>query len=237
MELGTIAAVVIGALGLVFGIPAAYFGWKRLIRNKDQQQEQKESSPEPHPKPRPKPNPTENYRLENLPTPHSSELIGRASEKRMLTFEWKNRDKRNILALIAEGGTGKSFLVSRWLAELKDKAPAPYAGAERIFTWSFYSQGSKGQITSSEGFFSDLLRSFGENPEGYDSLGRADKALELVCKETMILVLDGVKPLQNPPGHPDEGRFHDRTMGDFINRLARLPWPGLVIVTSRQSLS
>ena len=30
----------------------------------------------------------------------------------------------NILALIAEGGTGKSFLVSRWLAELKDKGQA-----------------------------------------------------------------------------------------------------------------
>jgi hypothetical protein len=70
--------------------------------------------------------------------------------------------------LIAEGGTGKSFLVSRWPAELKDKKPAPYAGAERIFTWSFYSQGSKGQITSSEGFFSDLLRSFGEKSEDSD---------------------------------------------------------------------
>ena len=169
--------------------------------------------------------------------PHSSELIGRSSEKELLTDEWNKRDSRNILALIAEGGTGKSFLVSRWLAELKDKTPAPYAGARRIFAWSFYSQGSKGQVTSSEGFFSDLLRSFGENPEPYDSLGRADKALELVCKETMILVLDGVEPLQNPPGHTDAGRFHDRTMGDFVNRLAGQPWPGLVIVTSRQRLA
>ena len=154
----------------------------------------------------------------------------------MLTREWKKRAKRSVLALIAEGGTGKSFLVSRWLAELKDKKPAPYAGAERIFTWSFYSQGSKGQITSSEGFFSDLLRSFGEKSEDYDSLSRADKALELVSKETMILVLDGVEPLQNLPGHTDAGRFHDRTMGDFINRLAGQPWPSLVIVTSRQRL-
>jgi hypothetical protein len=104
--------------------------------------------------------------------------------------------------LIAEGGTGKSFLMSRWPAELKDKKPAPYAGAERIFTWSFYSQGSKGQITSSEGFFSDLLRSFGEKSEDYDWLSRADKALELVSKETMILVLDGAEPLQNPPATP-----------------------------------
>jgi len=128
--------------------------------------------------------------------------------------------------LIAEGGTGKSFLMSRWPAELKDKKPAPYAGAERIFTWSFYSQGSKGQITSSEGFFSDLLRSFGEKSEDYDSLGRADKALELVSKEIMILVLDGLEPLQNPPGHTDAGHFHDRTMGDFISRLAGQPLAG-----------
>jgi hypothetical protein len=139
--------------------------------------------------------------------------------------------------LIAEGGTGKSFLVSRWLAELKNKQPTPYAGAARIFTWSFYSQGSQGQVTSSEGFFSDLLRSFGEDPEPYDSLGRADRALELVCQAAMILVLDGVEPLQNPPGHTDEGRFHDRTIGDFVGRLAAQPWPGLVIVTSRQRVT
>lgn len=138
------------------------------------------------------PNPTQLINSNsNLPTPHSADLIGRTSEKALLTREWKNRGKRNILALIAEGGTGKSFLVSRWLAELKDKKPAPYAGAQRIFTWSFYSQGSKGQVTSSEGFFSDLLRSFGENPENYDSLGRADKALDLVGRQTMILVLLG----------------------------------------------
>ena len=108
------------------------------------------------------------FEIDRLPKPHSADLIGRSSEKALLTREWKNRAKRNILALIAEGGTGKSFLVSRWLAELKNKKPAPYAGALRIFTWSFYSQGSMGQITSSEGFFSDLLRSFGEDPESYD---------------------------------------------------------------------
>ena len=142
-----------------------------------------------------------------------------------------------VLALITEGGTGKSFLVSCWLAELMYAEPKSYAGAQRIFTWSFYSQGSKGQITSSEGFFSALLRSFGEDPEGYNSLGRADEALRLVRQQDMILVLDGVEPLQNPPGHNDAGRFHDRTMGDFLNRLAGQPWPGLVIVTSRQRLT
>ncbi len=177
------------------------------------------------------------FEIHRLPTPHSSKLIGRTEEKALLTEEWTNRENRNIVALIAEGGTGKSFLVSRWLAELKNEKPKPYAGAQRIFTWSFYSQGSKGQITSSEGFFSDLLRSFGENPESYDSHAKAEKALELVCQENMILVLDGVEPLQNPPGHTDAGRFHDRVIGDFVNRLASHPWNGLAIVTSRQRLA
>jgi hypothetical protein len=224
---------------VVIAIPAAVLAWKQLFPEKPSEQGPDDRAPEsPDPLPAvPKPNPTEKFQLDKLPIPHSLELIGRASEKALLTREWKNRENRNLLALVAEGGTGKSFLVSRWLAELKDKAPAPYGGAQRIFTWSFYSQGSKGQITSSEGFFSDLLRSFGENPETYDSLGKADKALELVCKETMILVLDGVEPLQNPPGHTDAGRFHDRIMGDFVNRLVGQPWPGLVIVTSRQPLA
>ena len=240
MDTGTIIAivgVVIAAITLLFGVPAAIRSWKKLFPKKRMEREQEESSPEPLPSPRPKPNPTAKYQLKNLPTPHSSDFIGRSAERALLTREWNKREVRNVVALIAEGGTGKSFLVSRWLAELKDKTSTPYAGAERIFTWSFYSQGSKGLVTSSEGFFSDLLRTFGENSEDYDSLGRADRALELVSKKTMILVLDGVEPLQNPPGHTDAGRFHDRTMGDFINRLAGQPWPGLVIVTSRQRMA
>lgn len=230
---------IIAVVALVIGIPAAILALRQVFQDKPNKQEPDDRLPDTPDSPpeEPKPNPTEKFQLDNLPIPHSSELIGRTAEKTLLTREWKNRGKRNLLALIAEGGTGKSFLVSRWLAELKDKAPRPYGGARRIFTWSFYSQGSKGQVTSSENFFSDLLRGFGEDPESYDSLGKADKALELVCKEPMILVLDGVEPLQVPPNRPDGGRFHDRAMGDFVNRLARQPWPGLIIVTSRQPLA
>ncbi len=233
---GIVVAIVGIVVAVVLGYPAAEREWKKWLAKRKGRllpEEREHVLPPPEPKLKQ----TDKFQLHNLPTPHSSKLIGRTSEKALLTREWDQRYNRNILALIAEGGTGKSFLVSRWLSELKDKKPVPYAGAERIFTWSFYSQGSKGQITSSEGFFSDLLRSFGENPASYDSLGQADKALELVCQETMILVLDGVEPLQNPPNHTDAGRFHDRTMGDFINRLARQPWPGLVVVTSRQPLA
>jgi len=235
----TIIGVVIAGLALLITIPSGLVDWKKLLSKEPSEPGPDPGPPEPRdvPPPKRKANPTEKFQLENLPTPHSAELIGRTAEKSLLTREWNNRGKRNVLALIAEGGTGKSFLVSRWLAELQGKEPAPYAGAEGVFTWSFYSQGSKGQVTSSEGFFSALLRSFGEDPEPYDSLGRADRALELVCNETMILVLDGVEPLQNPPGHPDAGRFHDRIIGEFANRLTAQPWPGLVIVASRQPLA
>ena len=251
---GAVAAVVgtaIAVLGFLLDIPSKFAAWKQLRSERRAEQTPStaektpsESSPDPGELPpaetesspayefRP-----EDFQLANLPTPHSLDLIGRESEKVLLTTEWTKRKNRNIVALIAEGGTGKSFLVSRWLAELKNEEPLPYAGARRIFTWSFYSQGSKGQITSSEGFFSDLLRCFGEDPDSYDSLAKADKALELVCKEQMILVLDGVEPLQNPPGHTDAGRFHDRVMGDFVNWLAGQHWPGLAIVTSRQRLA
>ena len=176
------------------------------------------------------------YDLSNLPTPHSDDLIGRDQELAMLTDEWANRATRNITALIAEGGTGKSFLVSTWLAQLKDRDPKPYAGARRIFTWSFYSQGSKGQVTSSEAFFTALLRAFDVDDSEMDSLTRADEALKCVCQHDMLLVLDGVEPLQNPPGHADAGRFYDTTLGDFIKRLAGQDWPGLVLITSRQRL-
>ncbi|MEM9139167.1 MAG: toll/interleukin-1 receptor domain-containing protein [Pseudomonadota bacterium] len=181
--------------------------------------------------------PSNRFILNNLPTPHSDDLIGRDEELALLTDEWALRTDRNILALIAEGGTGKSFLVSTWLARLRMADPRPYGGAQRIFTWSFYSQGSKGQVTSSEAFFLALLKSFDQPGDDLDTLGRADAAVRLVAEQEMILVLDGVEPLQNPTNHADAGRFYDTVLGEFLKRLAAQDWPGLVIVTSRQRLA
>lgn len=178
MDPVAIVGVLVAVVGVIVGKPSGLAALKQLRSRKlaeqapsTEKQVAADTSPdqsELHAQPKPKS--TDKYQLKNLPTPHSLDLIGRDAEKALLTKEWINRGNRNIVALIAEGGTGKSFLVSRWLAELWNEEPKPYAGAERIFTWSFYSQGSKGQITSSEGFFSDLLSSFGENPENYDSL-------------------------------------------------------------------
>jgi hypothetical protein len=135
-----IVGLVIGGLALLFGIPSNLVALKQLFSRKSSEQTPEQILPDSRDLPSAisKPNPTAKFQLENLPIPHSSHLIGRSSEKALLTREWKNRESRNILALIAEGGTGKSFLVSRWLAELKVKAPTPYAGAQRIFTWSCF---------------------------------------------------------------------------------------------------
>ncbi len=113
--------VVIAGLALLLGIPASFVALKQLISRKPTEQALVDASQDTRelPPAKPKSSPTEKFQLANLPTPHSAHLIGRESEKALLTSEWSKRKKRNIVALIAEGGTGKSFLVSRWLAELK----------------------------------------------------------------------------------------------------------------------
>ena len=176
------------------------------------------------------------YQDQRLPTPHSDQLFGRASELGFLDTQWASHKDRNIVALIAEGGTGKSFLVAKWLASLRTKEPRPYAGAARLFTWSFYSQGSRGQVTSPEEFFAKLLESFGQPSEGIASYEKMEQALEYTLAEPMVLVLDGVEPLQAPAGGMDAGRVTGNLLADFLDRLTGQDWPGLAIVTSRQKL-
>jgi hypothetical protein len=75
--------------------------------------------------------------LAKLPST-SPDLFGREKELEALDEAWSNPNI-NVVSLVAWGGVGKTALVNKWLSQMgKDN----YRGAERVFGWSFYSQGA-----------------------------------------------------------------------------------------------
>src|SRR3954470_1978991 len=85
-------------------------------------------------------------------------LFGRDAELAWLDRCWKKGV--HVASIVAWGGVGKSALVNRWLARMRDKG---WCGAERVYGWSFYSQGaSEERVTSADAFVDAALRWFGD---------------------------------------------------------------------------
>lgn len=128
----------------------------------------------------------------NLPTV-SPLLIGRDDRIDFLDKAWANPDT-NVLQIIAPGGTGKTALVDKWFRR--------YIGRATIFGWSFYSQGtSTKHATSSDPFFAKILSWFGiELPASASVYDRVDAVVERLRNEKVLLILDGIEPLQDHTG-------------------------------------
>jgi hypothetical protein len=177
-------------------------------------------------------------------------LIGRALELRRLTQAWKN-PTTSIVQIVAPGGVGKTQLVKKWRERLLDKdrsrrrqtldraAHEPNAGEfgypVRVFDWSFYSQGTQ-QQASADDFFDRALRWFGEaQPENVkDPWAKGERLAELVRQQRTLLILDGMEPLQHPPG-PMAGELTDPSIKALLQGLQR-DNPGLCIVTTREAV-
>jgi len=98
--------------------------------------------------------------LAKLPST-SPDLFGREKELKELDDAWANPNI-NIFTLVAWGGVGKSALVNKWLSQMgRDN----YRGAERVYGWSFYSQGAaEGRQVSADPFIVGLLTKLPHNP-------------------------------------------------------------------------
>jgi len=83
-----------------------------------------------------------------------------------------------------------------------------YRSAELVFGWSFYRHGTSGQSASSADEFLDAALSwFGDpDPRHGTAWEKGERLAKLVAHRRTLLVLDGLEPLQNPPG-PQEGRL------------------------------
>jgi serine/threonine protein kinase len=126
-----------------------------------------------------------------------SEVFGRDEDIAFLDRAWENQ-QINIVTIVAWAGVGKSTLVNH---SLRRMATNHYGSAEFIFGWSFYRHGSSGETLSANEFLDAALTWF-EDPD--PRLGTAwekgERLAKLVAHRRTLLILDGLEPLQNPPG-------------------------------------
>ena len=171
-------------------------------------------------------------RLPRLLTPH---LFGRDDELALLDKAWDG-PHTNIVTFVAWGGVGKSALVSHWLMRLEQEN---YRGAERVYAWSFYSQGTSDHAATAEYFINDALRWFGGDALA-DKLATAspwekgERLARLVRQKRTLLILDGLEPVQHPPG-PQEGRLKEQSLQALLQTLADQQ-PGLCVISTREAV-
>jgi NACHT domain len=177
-----------------------------------------------------------------LPGPHihttklrhsASKLIGRDKELAMLDAAWEN-PTTHVVVIRGKGGEGKTSLVAEWMAEMAAKN---WRGAETVFDWSFYSQGTKDQSSATSTFFLTAALEHFRDPDpgnGHDE-DRAARLARLIGERRGVLVLDGLEPLQYPPG-PMRGALKDKAMAALLQGLAGRN-AGLCIVTTREKVS
>ncbi|HEX7181797.1 MAG TPA: hypothetical protein VF756_08150 [Thermoanaerobaculia bacterium] len=166
-----------------------------------------------------------------IPGPH---FVGRETEIGRLDKAWED-PATHVLTLVVFGGVGKSALVARWLDRM---AAEGWRGAARVLDWSFYSQGMEDRVTSAEPFIDHALRFFGDpDPKAGSLDDRGARLAGLTRKERTLLVLDGIEPLQYPPGRPEiEGRLKDPGLAALLKGLAASN-PGLCVVTTRERIA
>jgi len=172
--------------------------------------------------------------LAHLPA-GAEHFLARKPELEALDRAWVDGDKTAVVELIAPGGTGKTALVKRWLDHLRTDG---WRGATAVYGWSFFSQGTGDDRQASEDLFlATAIAWLGVAIEA--SANPADKGRALaegLAAGRSLLILDGLEPLQYPPG-PMAGRLRAPGLEALLTQLAAAGQPGLCVVTSRQWLS
>jgi serine/threonine protein kinase len=157
-----------------------------------------------------------------------SDIFGREEDIAFLDDAWAKKDV-NVITIVAWAGVGKSTLVNHWLRRM---AADHYRSAELIFGWSFYRQGSGGETSSADEFLDAALGWFGDpDPRLGTAWEKGERLAKLVAHRRTLLVLDGLEPLQNPPG-PQEGRLRDPSLQALLRELAAFNM-GLCVITTR----
>ncbi len=177
------------------------------------------------------PLPPDNVSTAHLPIT-GEYLFGRQLELELLDGAWADVNT-NVLSLVAWGGVGKSALVNHWLANMvKDH----YRGAKQVYAWSFYSQGTRETTASADQFINASLRWFGDpQPDEGSPWDKGQRLAHLVRGQRTLLILDGLEPLQNPPG-PVSGRLKDQALIALVRELAASN-VGLCLITTRQRVT
>src|ERR1035437_4460180 len=120
-------------------------------------------------------------------------LFGREGQIDFLDRAWAD-PATNFVQVIAAGGTGKTALVDKWFRR--------HLGEADVFGWSFYSQGSSAdRQTSSDPFFAEILGWLRIEIAPTASIyAKAEAVARRLREERVLLLLDGVEPLQDAAG-------------------------------------
>ena len=162
----------------------------------------------------------------------SPNLFGREAELDLLDKAWTNPNT-NIVSFVAWGGVGKTALVNHWVKQRM--ASDTYRGAERVYGWSFFSQGSTEGETSADLFIDQALRWFCDpDPTSGSPWDKGERLARNIRQSRTLLILDGLEPLQHPPG-PQEGRLKDAAMQALLVELAAQQ-PGLCVISTRERI-
>jgi hypothetical protein len=157
-----------------------------------------------------------------------SDVFGRDEDIGFLDDAWANQQV-NVVTIVAWGGVGKSTLINHWLRRM---AAEHYRSAQLVFGWSFYRQGTSGDTSSSDEFLDAALHWFGDpDPRLGTAWEKGERLAKLIAHRRTLLVLDGLEPLQNPPG-PQEGRLREPSLQALLRELAAFN-PGLCVITTR----
>jgi hypothetical protein len=157
-----------------------------------------------------------------------SDVFGREADVAFLDNAWSNEEV-NVVTIVAWAGVGKSTLVNHWIRRM---AAEQYRSAELVFGWSFYRQGTSGGSPSADEFLDVALTWFGDSdPRLGTAWEKGERLAKLVAQHRTLLVLDGLEPLQNPPG-PEEGRVREPALQSLLRELAAFN-RGLCVITTR----
>lgn len=160
-------------------------------------------------------------------------LFGREDELAELDQAW--RQHTHIYILEAMGGAGKTALMNQWLNNLSADG---FRGAQNVYTWSFYSQGSaEDKQASADEFFNAALNWFGyQGPALLSAHDKGMKLAALIQQQRALVILDGLEPLQYPLQGAMAGAIRDQGLTTLFKQLAAHN-PGLLFISSRQPVT
>ncbi len=160
------------------------------------------------------------------------ELYGRQKELAVLNGAWAD-DTTNIVSFVAYGGVGKSTLINKWTEKMRWDN---YRGAERVYAWSFYSQGTNERVTNADLFINQALIWFDDpDPTQGSAWDKGKRLARLINQHKTLLILDGMEPLQEG-GDVDTGKIKDPGLATLIRELAKSN-KGLCLITTREHVT
>ena len=137
-----------------------------------------------------------------------SDVFGREEDVAFLNDAWAS-EHVNVVTIVAWAGVGKSTLVNHWLGRM---AAEHYRSAELILVGPSTDRAAVGALRPQMNFLMRLSTGLEIRIHGSEQSRRGRKIGEAGRgPRRTLLVLDGLEPLQNPPG-PQEGRLREPSL-------------------------